>query len=361
MTCPSVRSACVHHRFRALALGAALCLLALALARPARADAGPTDEGPGKPARPAPIEPAPKPTVEPAIEPVPAPAVAPAPLPPAPAPAAPPAADRIPYRRGVSRITLFGGAFKGGVARDAGILAAPITGQPGTSNYPAESPLRVNLDNSAIFGARYAWFLDNHWGIEGAYSHVNGKFIDPDGFDETAIRAKLNQTILLDAEKDLLVQRLRAHSGPFDAKVGFLDLGAVYVFNPKSKWPFEAAAGLGWASSSISGSLGNTVVFERLVTSDAVTPGAVIAIANELQPDPFVERGCLADNDPCIEMKSASGLTWHLGAGVEYAFTPHVHLAVGSRLHFLSHVLDPGDQFVVVEGTFGVSFLLGGK
>ena len=75
---------------------------------------------------------------------------------------------------------------------------------------------------------------------------------------------------------------------------------------------------------------------------------------------PYIEEGCLADNDPCIEMTEQGGLTWNVAATAHHPFTDKLMLDLGFRLRITAQALDPGDQYVTPEFGIGLSFLFGG-
>ena len=116
----------------------------------------------------------------------------------------------------------------------------------------------------------------------------------------------------------------------------------------------ELGGGIGWSSSS----LDRRLINEKLVLT-AVAPRQVV---NTLPAaDPTGGDECPFVDDPCVELDDASGLTWHVGGGVSFAFTDAVHLRLLLRARWIEQVTDPGDSFHMPEGTLGVSFVLGGR
>ena len=280
-------------------------------------------------------------------------------------PAPPPVEEAKPYfRQGRHRVKLGFTWNSGNTARDAGILAAPLTGEPGATNYPAATPLRVEMDSGGQFNLGYSYFFDSRWGLDLGLGWQPTKFEDPN-FDLAEIDAQLATTVLTDSQKAHLRDRLIAHGQTHDASVLYLDVGAVRVFGAAKKWPFEVGGGIGWSFASLDDTtIGDRIVYERRVTSRSVNPGDLVEVANDVPADPapgFVEAGCLADNDPCIEMTEADGLTWHVSATLHRAFNDHVMLDIGGRLRYVEQVLDPGDSFVTSELGVGISFLFGGR
>lgn len=301
------------------------------------------------------------------------PAVAQEPPTPAPEPTDPAAAEPVGaaateerpasgYWRGRHRVGFVVGQHLGETVRDAGILAAPVTGQPGSRDYPATSKLTVDLEDSPIFGVRYAWFGSPKWGIELGLSQIASEIVDPNSNLAEDRRILADETALTDPEVDALMARLTAHQAAHDIDVTFLDAGALHVFNPKKRWPIEVGGGIGWAFTSLTG----PVARERLVTSDLVIdPGSGLPanreVANELA-DPAVPYGqCLADNDPCIEIRGRSALTWHAYLDMGYAFTPNLQLRLGARVRQAQALVDPGDPAMLKEVTLGLSFQFGAR
>lgn len=271
------------------------------------------------------------------------------------------------FRKGVHRVRLSLGYNSGQTVRDAGILAAPITGEPGAPSYPAASELRVELESSAQANFGYTYYFHDKWGVDLGVARQASSIVDAE-FDEAQMDAQLATTNLTVPQLDNLRARIVAHSQPHDMTVTYFDIGASRIFAPRSKWPFEVGAGLGWAFGSLGDTtIGDRVVYERLVTSRVVREGDPSIPANDIPQDalgnapPFVEEGCLADNDPCIEMTEASGLTWNASATIHRAFTEHAMLDIGGRVRFVEQILDPGDSFITLEFGVGVSFLFGGK
>ena len=341
---------------RAARVAAALLLLLTAL--PALADDAPIEDE-----APAPPEPAQPATPPPVVTP-PAPEAAPAApaeveLPPADEPA-PAAASERPISgiwKGRHRLELVAGYHFGNAVRDAGILAAPITGQPGSRTYPSLSALSVEMDDAPVVGIRYSWFAGEKWGLQIGLEHVASEILDPD-VDLALDAQRLTATNLTPQQQAALLARLEAHQARHDMKVTFLDLGAMHVFNPKKRWPIEVGGGIGWAFPTLDG----PVAYERLVTSDTLQ-GSVdpVVVANEVQ-DPAPPFGqCLADNDPCIELKQQGGLTWHAFMSIGYAFTPSIQLRLGGKARFIEHLVDPGDSSVMTEATIGLAFQFGGQ
>lgn len=297
-----------------------------------------------EPAEPAPSEPAPS---EPA-------AAEPA-----------PAADAKPLSgvwRGRHRLSFVGGLHLGSAVRDAGIFAAPLTGQPGSRAYPAATPLRVELDDAPTFGLRWAWFAGDNWGIELGLSHVGSEIIDPES-DLAADAIALETSNLSESQKQALLARLAAHQAPHDLDATFVDISAIHVFNPKKRFPVEVGGGLGWAFSSLDG----PVAYERLVIGDIVREGDRAAVANEYPGSPYYPDSppafgtCIEPNDPCLELKAQGGLTWHAFMNFGYAFTPDFQLRMGARARFVEQLVDPGDSGVMTELTLGVAYSFGGN
>lgn len=297
-----------------------------------------------------------------ASEPAPAPSADELEIPPAEAPKAdeaPPERPESGIWKGRHRMQLVAGLHFGNTVRDAGILAAPVTGQPGSRAYPALSPLQVDFDDAPVFGLRYAYFVGDDWGIEVALEHVSSEIVDPDGNLEQEIELlRTGSLSLTQPEREELARRLTAHQQPHDMSVTFLDVGALHVFNPKKRIPVEIGGGLGWAFASMDG----PVAYERLVTSDIIEtePNDPRIVANDvLDPAPAYGK-CLADNDPCIELEAEGGLTWHAFLGFGYAFSPNLHFRLGTKVRFIEHLVDPGDSNVMSETTMGLSFQFGG-
>jgi hypothetical protein len=287
----------------------------------------------------------------------------PAPAPtPASAPDAAPKAERPKSGiwKGRHSLILVGGMLQGKTARDAGILTAPITGQPGTLQYPAESALRVDLDDSAIFGLRYAYNFRDTWAVQLGIERTSTKLLDPD-FDQAKMEATVAGTSLTANQQAELIARLNHHARTHDIDITFLDLGVERTFNRKSRFPIWIGGGMGWAFASATG----PIVYERLVVSDRITPTDPITVANEVAPVgaaswlPFDQ--CQADNDPCIEEKAQDGLTWHADGGIGFVVTDAFHVDLGLRVRYIEQVLDPGDSFTTTEATLGLRFMLGGR
>jgi hypothetical protein len=295
------------------------------------------------------------------------PATPPAPTDATPAATPPPAPPKPPkpaFHQGVQRLHLHVGWTQGGTARDAGILASPLTGEPGATNYPAKTPLTIRLDGGATFQFGYTYFFDQKWGLDLGISHQATQMNDPK-FDLADTTAQVNSVSgLTQSQRDNLLARLVAHAQPHDFGLTYFDFGGTRVFAPASKWPFELGAGMGWAFGSLSSpNFAGRAVYERIVTSRVVSAGDPVLTANEVDPDgvPFVEKGCLADNDPCIEVKETGGLTWNVSATAHRRFSDRVMFDIGARTRYVTHVLDPGDAFSAFEFNAGVSFLFGGR
>ena len=244
----------------------------------------------------------------------------------------------------------------GQTARDAGILAAPITGQPGQLDYPADTPLRVELNSGPTYGLRYSYHFDERqrWGVELGAQRVNTEIEDPETFDRAAVTEALAGSTVDPTLQAALVDRLERNRGPYDIRLDIYEVGAVFIPNPSSRFPAEIDAGLGWSVSH----LDQRATFERLVIS-RVFSGDLSEVANE--PVEALPGQCQADNDPCIEEDSAGGLVWYGGGGISFAFTKNVMLRLNGRLRFIEQVVDPGDSFVNGEVTAGLSFLFGGE
>ncbi len=273
--------------------------------------------------------------------------------------AAPSPADRpiSGFWKGRHRITLGAGYHYGNTVRDAGILAAPVTGQPGTRRFPAATPLQVELQDSPIFGVQYGWFAGDGWGIQVGLDSLSSTIRDPDPADLAALAVRLDNTNLVPPQPAILLARLAAHQAPHDFKVTFLDIGAFHVFTPKKRLSTEVGGGVGWAFASLDG----PVAYERLVVSDAIAQGSVQVVANDVL-DPAPPHGqCLADNDPCIEVSAQGGLTWHAWLATGFSFNRNVMLQLGAKLRYVQHLVDPGDSNVMKQVTLGVSFRFGGE
>lgn len=293
------------------------------------------------------------------------PAVTPAAEPPAAetpaATPAPAAAAKSPFRKGIHRLRLNVGYNNGASVRDAGILTAPLTGEPGQPDYPAASSLSVNLEGGATLDVGYTYFFNEKWGLDLGLGYFPSKIVDTQ-FDLAEVDAQLATTALGQDEKDHLRARMIAHAQPHDLSVMSFDVNATRVFKPTAKWPLEIAAGLGWAGSSLGDTtIGDRVVYERLVASTVVDPQDSAIVANDIPPNPmpYVEAGCLADNDPCMEMTEKGGMTWNLAATVHHAFTDKLMLDLTSRIRVTSQALDPGDEYVTFQIGAGISFLFG--
>lgn len=239
----------------------------------------------------------------------------------------------------------------GQTARDVTVSAAPL-------DFPEE--LRIELDDAPIFGLRYLRMLPeryggNHWGVELSVSHGSFELFSHDEFDPEETMQVIMDANLSPPTDQELFDRLQLHAGPFDVDVTFFDVGATYVFTPQSRWVAEAGGGVGWSSSTLPG---GRAIYEKLAHSVQVLPGDEVTIANEIV-DLTGGLDCPADNDPCLTMDDASGLTWHVHAGLSHAFTDNVHLRARGAVRFIEQVVDPGDSFVAVEATVGISFLFG--
>jgi hypothetical protein len=86
-----------------------------------------------------------------------------------------------------------------------------------------------------------------------------------------------------------------------------------------------------------------------------------ITIANAVPTAANANRCEELDQGPCVQLESSSALTWHLQAGLRYAFTEAVQLRLGVKLRILENVTDPGDSLVTQEGTLGLAFRFGGR
>jgi len=292
------------------------------------------------------------------------PAPEPAPAPPADEAAAPeaPAKTERPKSgiwKGRHSLILVGGMHFANTARDAGILTAPITGQPGSIDYPAETTLRVDMDDSGIFGLRYAYNFRDTWAVRLGVEHAASKLLDAD-FDQAEMETTVMGTSLTDDQKQELIARLNHHSREHDIDVTFLDVGVERTFNRNSRFPIWVGGGMGWSFASAD----QPIVYERLVVSDRITELDRIDVANEVSnpPEPWLPFDqCQADNDPCIEEKAQDGLTWHADGGIGFVVTDSFHVDLGLRLRFIEQVLDPGDSFMTTEATLGLRFMLGGR
>jgi opacity protein-like surface antigen len=276
------------------------------------------------------------------------------------------ASERLGLSEGRHRFSLFVGQQLGGTAREAEIATAPITGgDPGNpSDPPGSDPFRavIDLDAGSLWGLRYGYMFRKKWGLELSWSQGSSDLSDGETFDaeDATTVAVLESAISDPAERAAMVSRLEARNGPFDIDTSYLDLGFVFVANPKGRWVAEVDAGLGWSWGDLDD---DPALLERLVHSNVEEgTGDPYVIANTLpSEDPTGGEACPADNDPCVAMQDGNGLTWHVGGGVSYAFTDAVHLRMGVRFRWVEQVVDPGDSFLQTEGTLGLSFLVGGR
>lgn len=261
------------------------------------------------------------------------------------------AAERLGIRPGMHRVTLFGGWFFGETAHDASLPTPPLNSEL--------YQLRIDAQDSSTFGVRYGYQFHEHWGFELSVQGMGTELANKRAFDRDAVAETLALTGLQPDEQAALLDRLDARSGPYDMDITLFEVGAVYIANPDGRWVIEAGGGVGWASSSLDG---EPVIFEDLVASRQEQSSDEIIVANTLpSEDPTGGATCPTDDDPCVVLRSNDGLVWHVGAGVSYAFTDRVHLRLGTRVRVVENVVDPGDTFLSVDGTIGLSFWLGGS
>lgn len=272
----------------------------------------------------------------------------------------PTASERLGLTRGRHRISLFAGAQTGGLALTEDIDTPPVDDA---------FQLRVDFESSSTFGVRYGYQFHERWGFEVSYSRADSELaddktlkdelarivFDPDplGQDQTVLEAL--QTQLSPDELDALLARWEERDGPFDIQASFLDLGFVFALNPRDRWVAEVNAGLGWAWGELDQ---GAVIFETPLTTQ-VSPAQLVNTL--VEEDPTNGEDCPFRDEPCRRVEDGSGLSWHLGAGLSFAFTDSVHLRLNARARWVEHLTDPGDSFMIPEATAGVSFLFGGQ
>ncbi len=263
-------------------------------------------------------------------------------------------------RAGSHEVQVFGGGFVGGMAYANDKTVPPLIAEP--------ARMRIELDSGTSFGIGYSYQVHENWLIGGTLTRVASEFAFEVPFDRAAeeellltrtVTTPSQGTALTEQQKLDLLDRVEAHSRPRDVDLTLLDLSAVYLLNPEGPWTGEFGAGLGFSSSSADD---DPMVWEMLFRNDCdpTDSNCVITVANEPN-DPTGGTGCPAGDDPCDVLETSSNLSWHVLAGLRYAFSDSVQVRAGLKLRLLEAVTDPGDSFVSSEGTLGVVFRFGGN
>ena len=272
---------------------------------------------------------------------------------------APSASERHGIRPGSHEIQIFGGGFRGDLAYSNDRIAPPLNAEP--------VRLRIELEGSGSFGIGYWYQAHERWAVGAQITSTSAKLQHETPFDRAAEEEALfSHTVvqvnqgseLTDQQKTDLLDRIEARSRPRDADLTLIDIGAVYIIHPQGPWMGEVGGGLGWSSSSFGE---EPMIWEQLFRNDCdpSDSSCQITVANELV-NPATAGRCPADDDPCVELRSKSALSWHGQAALRYAFTDAVQLRLGVKIRVLESVSDPGDTTVTSEGTLGFAFRFGG-
>lgn len=274
------------------------------------------------------------------------------------------AAERLGIRPGSHELQIFGGAFRGERVFEEDRVAPPLTAEP--------VQFRIELEGASSFGIGYWYQAHERWAVGAQVTRSSTEFSSATPFDRMAEEAVLFDFVvrtedrpegapedLSDQDKLDLLDRIEARSRPRDVDLTMVDVGAIYIINPEGPWIGEVGGGLGWASAS---SDEDPMLWEQLFRNscDPSDSSCRITIANAIPESRSTQR-CEDQQGPCAQLESASSLTWHVQAGLRYAFTDAVQLRLGLKLRVLESITDPGGSLVTQEGTLGLAFRFGGR